>query len=78
MQPITVMKIELCEPSNQDPNYYGLRITEYDTDTPERVINIVEKSYFNRTGLIIAIEDLVTFTQCSIRFEEEAIINELK
>ena len=81
-EPIAVMKIELCDPPNVSENrhwYYGLRIIEFDTDSPdkERITNIVERAYWHRTTLIEAIEDLLSFTQRAQREEEQAILEEM-
>lgn len=83
-EPVTVMTIELCDPTGKenDPHYYGLRITEYDTDTEyatgnKRITNIVERAYWHRTPLTEAAEDLLTWTQRALREEEQKILEEL-
>jgi hypothetical protein len=84
-QPVTVMKIELCDPTGKegDPHWYGLRITEYDTDTEyrtdkKRITNIVERAYWWHRPITESIEDLLTYTQRCQREEEQKILEELK
>ena len=79
MSDLDCMQIELTDPESESPGYYyGLRIIEYDTDNPEKIRNIVQRDYYHRTPLIEAIEDLLTFTQLSIDWEEQKILEELK